>query len=253
MKRGVLIGVTVLLAGLLCFCAYRYYDAEIRPEQALSAENEKQLALFSAIRPEDDLPQGGDSAAEAPSPLKEAEQVNSGVVGWVRIPGTSIDYPIAQSEDNAFYLTHGFDGQENGKLGCPFLDYRCDADFSGFNSIVYAHHLKRGRMFADIARFKDSSFMDRCPTGYLITEDGQYTVRFFAYLNVPNTAAAYHTVFVTERERQEYLDYLKTAAEYTRGIDSIGTDAHLLLLSTCTYEFTDARGVLAGVIEGLTS
>jgi sortase B len=249
MKRGVLLGATVLLAGLLCWCAYRYYSEAILPEKQLDDANEQQLTLFSEIRPQTDAQDSGTSAQDAP--LTEAEKVNPGVVGWVRIPGTVIDYPIAQGDDNAFYLSHGFDGQENGKLGCPFLDYRCQPDFSGFNSIVYAHHLKNHRMFADISLFADRAFMQNHPQGYLTLADGVHTVTFFAYLNVPSTAPAYHAVFVTEAEKQDYVSYIFSEAKYTQalGAEEIGTDARLLLLSTCTYEFDNARGILAGLIS----
>lgn len=244
-----------------CYCAYRYYQLDVLPEKQLDEANEEQLALFSDIRPADLLPENTEHSENTPQGdlLGEALEINSGAVAWVTVPGTNIDYPIAQGEDNSFYLTHGFDGKENGKLGCPFLDYRCEPDFSGFNSIVYAHHLKKRRMFADINLFKDQSFLRAHSTGTLTLNSEVHTVRFFAYLNVYSTAPAYHAVFVTDGEKREYLEYLETAADYcTMSADALCTDENgeanfddlrLLLLSTCTYEFDNARGILVGVIE----
>ena len=180
--------------------------------------------------------------------LADAAEINSSVVGWITIPDTHIDFPIAQGEDNDFYLHNGFDKKYNYELGCPFLDYRCASDLSGFNSIVYAHHMTEQRMFADIALFKDSAFMEANPVGYLTQHDGVHTVRFFAYLNVPDDSAVYQ--IADSAEYAEYIDTLYRSADYvTKNKDEIKETDRLLLLSTCTYEYKDARGVLVGIIE----
>ncbi|MBQ8920874.1 MAG: class B sortase [Oscillospiraceae bacterium] len=265
MKRALIAAAAAVLIAAGCYCGYRYYQADILPEKQLDEANEKQLRLFQSVRPEssglsataptvqETRPDGDDPAGNAPAeadPLEAAEAVNSGIVGWLTVPGTHIDYAVCQAEDNDFYLHNGFDGRYNYDLGCPFLDYRCEPDFSGFNSIVYAHHLKRQRMFADIALFKDESFLRAHPTGSLTLHDGVHPIRFFAYLNVPSTAPAYRAVFVTEGERQEYLDELFDAAAYSiMDAAALPDDPHLILLSTCTYEFDQARGVLVGLIE----
>ena len=50
-------------------------------------------------------------------------------------------------------------------------------------------------------------------------------------------------------ERQEYLDYLFEAASYcTVDAGTLNTDTRLILLSTCTFEYEEARGVLVGEI-----
>jgi len=249
MKRKIIIAAAVLLIGAGALGGWVWYRSSVIPERQLDEAHDRQIELFAQIKPEFSA---SDSAV---TPLEPAESVNSAAVGWITIPDTHIDYPIAQAEDNDFYLHHGFDGQETD-CGCPFLDYRCERGFTGFNSIVYGHHMKHQRMFADIALFKNQSYLRSHPTGTLTLADGAHTVRFFAYLNVHNQAPAYHAVFVTKAERDDYIDYLFAEARYTTGYtpDALkGSDSlHLLLLSTCTYEFTDARGILAGVIEPIT-
>ena len=103
-------------------------------------------------------------------------------------------------------------------------------------------------MFADIALFKDSAFMEANPVGYLTQHDGVHTVSFFAYLNVPDDSMIYRVTDFEERE--EYFDILYSSADYAV-IDrkEINETDRLLLLSTCTYEYKDARGVLIGIIE----
>lgn len=60
------------------------------------------------------------------SPLRE---VNADVVGWIEIPGV-LSYPLLQGEDNAYYLSHAWNGEENA-AGAIFLDCRADADLNG--------------------------------------------------------------------------------------------------------------------------
>jgi sortase B len=249
-KRFAFLGAILLLAAAGCYCAYRYYQSEVLPEKQLDEAEERQSALFEKAKPKINASDDGSLPADL---LAEAETVNSAVAGWITIPDTNIDYPVCQAEDNEFYLRNGFDGQDNHGLGCPFLDYRCDADFSGFNSIVYAHHVSQRRMFADISLYKSESFFQAHRTGQLVLHDTVHTVQFFAYLNVYATAPAYHAVFISEREKHDYLEYIAEEADYcTYSAEELAEkteDLHLLLLSTCTYEFQDARGILVGMIE----
>ena len=94
--------------------------------------------------------------------------------------------------------------------------------------------------------------MERCPEGILTTAGGQKAVRFFAYLTVPSDDPLYTVEFSNPEEKEDYLDYLTDSAVYLYQMtaeDLKNTeDLHLLLLSTCTYEYEGARGVLAGVI-----
>jgi len=247
MKRKAVFVILFLLIGIGSYCGYRYYKDNVLPEKSLDSAHEEQIALIESVKPEKK------AADDMSDPLEPAKKVNEAVVGWISIDGTNIDFPVCQAEDNDFYLKNGFDGKDNNGLGCPFLDYRCESDFSGFNSIVYGHNVSRRRMFADIALFKDKAYLQLHPTGVLTLKDGEHTVRFFAYMNVRNTAPAYHAVFVGTSEQEEYIDYIFSDAVYTseRTADELKKkeDLHLLLLSTCTYEFTDARGILIGVIE----
>lgn len=252
MKRGALAAAAVVLLNIACICFYRYYKVTWLPEKNVDDAYIGQLELFERIKPEssDDDPKTK-ASDKASKNLAKAQEINSSIVGWITIPETNIDYPIVQGDDNDFYLHNGFDGKYNYDVGCPFLDYRCDGDLSGFNSIVYAHNMIDRRMFADVSLFKDSGFMSEVPCGALTTHDSIHNIRFFAYLNVPSTSPLYHAVFITDSERDDYLDYIFSEALYTQGVsrEDIGADAHLLLLSTCTFEYDDARGVVVGIIE----
>lgn len=70
---------------------------------------------------------------------------------WLMVEGTPIDYPVAQAEDTdpEYYLSHDLWGNAT-RVGCPFLDSRCDA--SSRHKIIYAHHMgTTGLQFSPIA------------------------------------------------------------------------------------------------------
>ena len=67
--------------------------------------------------------------------FKALREVNPDVIGWIYSPNTTINYPVVQGDDNAYYLKHLADGTEN-RNGCPFLDVQNRPDFTDDNSII---------------------------------------------------------------------------------------------------------------------
>ena len=192
-----------------------------------------------------EIPQTPEFVEEPPedSPLEEVKTVNRQAIAWLTIPDTDLDYPIAQAEDNEFYLWKGFNGERNG-TGTPFLDYRCKPDFSGYNSIIYGHNMEQMLMFATISKYRDKSFMEEHPEGWLLLDDGLHKIQFFAYLSVQSNSAIYQTVFVTPQEFEEYKELMFECAVYTMDVpEEIN---HVILLSTCTFERENQRGILVG-------
>ena len=38
---------------------------------------------------------------------------NADVYAWIRIPGTKIDYPVVQGDEDGYYLSHDIDKESN--------------------------------------------------------------------------------------------------------------------------------------------
>ncbi|MDR1617373.1 MAG: class B sortase, partial [Syntrophomonadaceae bacterium] len=97
--------------------------------------------------------------------------VNPDYIGWLRIKGASVDYPVVRGQDNEKYLSATFMG-ENGKTGSIFMDYRCESGFDSPYAILYGHNAKDGTMFAELNRYADPAWKDGHPEITVTAPDG---------------------------------------------------------------------------------
>ncbi|MCH5352343.1 MAG: class B sortase [Acutalibacter sp.] len=163
------------------------------------------------------------------------------VVAWLYIPGTRINYLIAQGEDNDYYLRRLLDGSYSHS-GTPFMDYRCSADLTDRNTILYGHHMKNGSMFGALVNYSDQAFFEEHRTMYLYVPGKRYTLEpIMGY-----TAAADDMVYalpLTDEQREKLLVHARENTEYDPGV-TVREDDRLVTLSTCSYEYGDARYVV---------
>ena len=59
-----------------------------------------------------------------PVDFKSLTDINSDTVAWMKIPGTSIDYPVLQTTDNDYYLHKDFNRKFN-TCGWIFMESLC--------------------------------------------------------------------------------------------------------------------------------
>lgn len=170
--------------------------------------------------------------------------ISQDVVGWLYSPNTVIDYPVAQSEDNDYYLHRLYDGKYNPS-GTLFIDFRCAHDFSDRNTILYGHHMNDGSMLASIVEYSKAGYYEQHPYLYLNTPSGNYRVELFSGF----VTAAGSTAFTLDLDEDDAFDlYIKKMqgfSDFESDVE-VGLDDKLLTLVTCTYEYTDARYVLLG-------
>lgn len=173
-------------------------------------------------------------------------RINPDIVGWLYCEGTQINYPVVQGGDNTYYLDHLFDGTQNAN-GCLFLDSRVDASFSSVHSIIYGHHMRSGAMFAALDGYKRQSFYDAHRAMLLITPDATYDVQLFAAYVADPSEDAWEVSFANDGEIQTWIDAAIAQSTFTSDVKPTTGD-RLLTLSTCSYEFGDARFVVVGVM-----
>lgn len=173
--------------------------------------------------------------------------INPDCVGWIHIPDTGISYPVVQGSDNSHYLKHLFNGEWNSS-GSIFLDYRVDACLSDRHSIIYGHHMKNGTMFSGLTKYKEQQYYEEHPTGLFITSECTYRIEFFAGYVAGVDEDAWKVGFQSDEEYEAWIKETKDKSWITSPLSPAVTD-RVLTLSTCSYEFDNARFVLLGVLS----
>lgn len=179
--------------------------------------------------------------------FEELKTINSNLAGWIYAPGTTINYPVAQGNDNSYYLTHMFDGKKN-KCGSIFMDCLNARDFSNTNSILHGHNMKNGSMFADLSKYSAPAYYETHPVMWLVTPEKTYRVEIFTGFVADNEGDVWKIEFANTEAYGEWLDNMKASSVFQSDVTP-GTDDKILTLATCSYEYETARFVVMGVLR----
>lgn len=161
------------------------------------------------------------------------KQINSDTVAWIWVNGTNVDYPVVQTNDNEFYLTHDF-YKNSYYSGWVFADYRGNFENFGRNTIIYAHNSLNGKMFSSLTWMLNDGWFDTESHRYigLSTENSDSVWQIFSVYTIEPEIYYLTTGFTDET----YDTFLKTIA--SRTIYNFGTDVSIndkvLTLQTCT-------------------
>ena len=183
-----------------------------------------------------------DTKKELTAQVRQLSNEHSDSVAWLYIPGTNIDYPVMQSEDNEYYAHRAADGSYL-YAGSLFMDYRCSSDFSDFNSVIYGHNMGNGTMFADIPNYENEEYFMNHSYGWLTTEDEVWLIDFFAVARTADTSGLY----LADPSFEEWDTQLRNSASIYKEI-GISANDNLIMLSTCTSAEGNSRTVLIGKI-----
>ena len=180
----------------------------------------------------------------------ELHKENNDMVGWIKIDGTKLNYPVMQSIDNPnFYLRRGFDKQYT-VYGCPYLQENCDVMLPSDNLVIYGHHMNDGSMFATLNQYKKESFWQnhKIISFDTLTDRNEYEImavfKTTVYTDSLESFKYYEfTDAKTEAEFNEYINECKKLSFYDTGVDANYGDK-LITLSTCEYSQENGRLVV---------
>lgn len=244
----------LLFLGAAVFSGYKIISTllEYREGEQVYEEMRQYVQLptappSQAERPDSTEPPLETEPVVTPVDFEALWDINPDVVGWIYIEGTNINYPILQGETNETYLYHLVNGSYN-RSGSIFMDFRNERDFTDQNTVIYGHHMRDGSMFADLVNFKSQSFYDAHPTGYLFTPERTYTLTFFTGYISDISGDAWRTDFSSDEDFAQWLQNSVSRSMFSSSISPSHTD-RILTFSTCTYEYDDARFILAAIME----
>lgn len=182
--------------------------------------------------------------------IKELQKENSDIKGWIKIEGTKINYPLLQTTDNEFYLSHNYKKEKN-ITGSIFINKNSNIKDENANVIIYGHQMDNGEMFGDLHSYMEKSFFDKHQTINVCTEDGEanyqivyvFKSRVF-YKDEKNVFRYYNYYnFENEKEYNEYINNCEKIQLYDTG-NNAKYGEQLLTLITCEYSRENGRLVV---------
>lgn len=179
--------------------------------------------------------------------LKALQQENPDILGWIQIPGTVVDYPVLQGEDNQFYLNHNWRGDKY-YVGAIFLEHRNSPDMTDFNTIVYGHNMSNGSMFGSLYQYRHLSHWEEHPYVYILTESGVLRYEVFSTYTAEVESDTYRLGFRQQETRENYIAMALENSEIDTGIQPKQTD-RILTLSTCSGAGYATRRVVHARLE----
>lgn len=182
--------------------------------------------------------------------MAEIYAKNQDVVGWVKIDGTKLDYPVMFTpEDPEKYIHLNFEEQYTYG-GLPFLQGECSMDPESDNLIIYGHNMNDGSMFATLMYYTEQDYFKKHPQVLFSTlyEDRTYEIvaAFYdrVYYNYEDVFKFYQFIDAEDEEDfNEAMAYYKEHSIYDTGVTAEYGD-RLLTLVTCAYHHQYGRFVV---------
>lgn len=188
--------------------------------------------------------------------MKELYEQNPDTVGWIRIEGTKLDYPLMfVPEDEERYIHADFEGKYD-YAGLPFIDKDCSLDPESQNLIIYGHNMANGTGFRTLMYYQQEQFWQEHPTIYLSTlyEEREYEIIscFFDRVYKKSDTCFKFYQFIdpeTEKDFNVGRDYFKSNNLHEMNLEAQYGD-QLITLVTCAYHVDNGRFVVvARLIE----
>ena len=157
------------------------------------------------------------------------ETINPGICSWIYVPGTNIDYPVVQANDNDYYLYRDVHGTSSAG-GSIFMDYACSADLTDRKTIIYGHNMKDGSMFHDLHKMRqDLNFAEK-HTWLYIYMDNDYMMQYELLCTKSTTYRDEYIYGEPEGSAGELAKMIVSEADH---VYNDVTGENLLVLSTC--------------------
>ena len=180
--------------------------------------------------------------------FSELSKTNNETVAYVYAPGTELDEPVVQTNDNETYLDKTFEGGHVPYLGTVFMDMDNKKDFHDRLTWLFGH--ARGskvpdhRMFKDVNYFSRQEYFDAHPYVVIETPERKYYYEAVAMIIVPEETAFYRTSFDDDADFEKQLTTIYDTAEVKKPNVKVSAKDKYLVLSTCREEDDTIRANL---------
>ena len=236
MKKLYIVFVLLLIGTMLISGFFLYNE--------LKEDNEQEKLFENLIEIAEETPEEQNMEEDNVN-IENLYKINSDIVGWVKIDGTNIDYPVMQTKNNPnYYLRRNF-YKEYSVMGTPYLAEQCDIQNSD-NLIIYGHHISNNKMFGGLENYKQEDYYKEHQIIKFYTKEEKAEYEIIAvFKTVAYTGFKYYNYcnFKSESEFIAFINKCYDLAFYDTGKKAEYGDK-LICLSTCEYSQTNGRLVV---------
>lgn len=246
-KKKIILSIISVVASLVLVCSATYliwYFVDLNKQ---NKKLEFVQSIYDTNRNDYTYNQDGQF-----SKFDELKRQNSDIRGWISIDNTEVDNPVYQTIDNDFYITHDMNKEKNS-YGALFLDFRCNVNplTISQNQIIYGHNMRYGAMFGTLREYRNINFYKSHP---VINFDSLYETRKYKIVAIMVCDSGvdrafgydftpYTPDFATQEEFLLWIERCKVRSLINTNVD-VNAQDEVITLSTCCYDFDDARLVL---------
>lgn len=170
---------------------------------------------------------------------------NPDCIGWLNIPDTVIDYPVAYSMDEPTYYLHRDLDKNYSFPGTIFIDSDANIDTLSNNVTIYGHHMRNGSMFASLEEYESEKYYNKHKTIYLDTINGHYTYEVVSAFRISTDDDFKYASFNEAEKRDDVKTWLDGIMSRSYIKDTYATvDDKFITLSTCDYHQRNGRFVV---------
>lgn len=165
--------------------------------------------------------------------FNELKRINNETVGWIKVNGIDIEYPVVKHSDNEYYLNHSFDNSYN-RAGWIFVDCSNKLDGTDKNIVIYGHNRRDGSMFARLNNILKEDWYNNENNKYVyfITDKEHIIYEVFSIYKIENEDYYIKTEFNSNEQFNEFINTIKARSVKDFNVDVTNKDK-LLTLSTC--------------------
>lgn len=220
-------------------------EAKVKQQELLVSEQKHAQEIANGLKKQEQE----EAKTNIHRDFSKLKEENSDTVAWLYVKGTEINMPIVKSDDNTYYLTHGYNKKYNS-LGWVFADYQNTFPELSTNTIIYGHTYKRTTNYSTLKDVLEDKWLNNKENHKITldTEKERLTFEVFSIYTLEETNDYLQISFKTKEKYQKYLN--KSIKRSIKKFDTTPTtDDKILTLSTCYIDANHRLVVQAKLID----
>ena len=247
---AVIVILVLIIAACLVGAGFGISSLLQANEQIQDAKNEENLVPAT---PDDLSASAAKELVDNPIDFAELQAQNPEIYAWIYIPNTKVNHAVVcRNGDNAFYLDHDANGDENA-AGAIFSEDYNTTDLQDAVTLIYGHNMADDLMFGSLHYFEDKAFFDENDLFYIYAPGHIYTYRIVSAFTTDDQHVLYrYGYFQTFEKLREFEQEILNPHSIQQNVREANLDdsSKIVVLSTCNSGALEdtARYLVCGVM-----